>query len=485
MVVNQGIQMGVLDSPMLNGFDDRIWFDGNEYQHNLNIAHPERLPYTAAINCSLVKARSDPERPNGSAVNSQAWGFIQAYEILTVVESAPAPDSFRPPYTGTGSRVSKWTKANLNYARLNTLPKEGLSLPNKIQLETDFSNVWFEYSFTWTSRPLHPPYMAEDGYGKNIAIKTGDASLLLNLDYTSAEKEKLLIGMVQCGIDIAGILDKGGRWYDTGGHNSGRLAPLMIAAGVLDDSWLKGFLDGGRKGFAEYCQTFVVTHADVGRYVKSDEEGYPRVPYIQSDVGIADWGEAHSDQPNRDGRNWDSSYRDICGGQLTAPAMVARVMNIRAACNWEPMFQYAVRHLEYEQSTSYQGEFASNPTPSFHQQFYNAHKAAAPPSGTGGAVGVTVVSTTPNTTFVVGDRIQISIDTNVHGAAALTATKLGVQTASATGTISGGPIGKDADNITWWQVDYDTGVDGWSGQDNFVKLNGQAPGKPAGLRVVK
>lgn len=366
IVVNPGIQYG---GPSLNGFDNRIWCC--DYIDGLNIG--KTLPYTAAINSSLVKAVSSAEGHAG-------WGIIEAFEILTVVESAPASDSFRPPYAEGGSRASKWTKANLNYAKLNTLPKAGLALPNKIQLETDFSKFWFEYNLIWTGRYLHTPYQADDGYGKAIAIKTGDAALLLNLDYTAAEKEKLLIGMVQYGIDIAGVLDKGGRWYDTGGHNIGRLAPLMIAAGVLDDAWLKGFLDGGRKGFSEYCQTFFVTQADVGRYVKQETD-YPRVPYIQSDVGLADWGETHNDNPERDGRNWDSPYRDICGGQLTAPAMVARVMSIRAACKWEAMFLYAERHLDYEQSAGYQGEWNFNPTPSFHRQFYNKFKNATLGSG--------------------------------------------------------------------------------------------------------
>jgi hypothetical protein len=42
------------------------------------------------------------------------------------------------------------------------------------------------------------------------------------------------------------------------------------------------------------------------------------------------------------------------------------------------------------------------------------------------------------------------------------------------------------DNITWWQVNYDNGADGWSGEDNFIKSTNQItpPTVPKGLKVV-
>jgi hypothetical protein len=86
-------------------------------------------------------------------------------------------------------------------------------------------------------------------------------------------------------------------------------------------------------------------------------------------------------------------------------------------------------------------------------------------------------------TYVIGDRVELSANTNVRSSGALTATLLGTQLALAKGTIIGGPIGKDANNITWWQLDYDTGVDGWCGQDNFVKIPAVKPSKPTGLKT--
>jgi hypothetical protein len=42
---------------------------------------------------------------------------------------------------------------------------------------------------------------------------------------------------------------------------------------------------------------------------------------------------------------------------------------------------------------------------------------------------------------------------------------LGTQAIGMTGTIVAGPT--LANGITWWQINYDSGVDGWSGADNF------------------
>lgn len=461
---------GAMLNPQLGnsqGFDNRFNAVYNPYYDNLNVGN--KLPLSLPVNTSLVSSIS-----SATAVQ---WGLVQVYAVLTCVASAPAANSFRPPYVGNGSRASRWTTANLNYSKLNKLSPVGLTnLPNWSDYEAEFDKVWYEQDLTWTGRYMHTPYQAANGYGKDMAIKTGSAAVMLNLNYTDAYKSKLLISYVQYGIDIAGILAAGGKWYDTGGHNIGRLAPLMVAATVLDDATLKAFLTGSKKLFSEYCQTFFVTQADVDT-VHYTADGRPRLPYTVANIGMPEWGETHTDNPTRDANNWNAYYRDICGGQLTAPTMAAKVMGIRVLCNWEPLFTYAERHLGYEQSAAYQGEFNYNPTPPFHKEFYNLYKNAVPGSG-----GVDP-PTPPAATFAVSDRIQIAKDTNVRLTGALTAALVGVQAASATGTIVGGPVPMDANNIIWWQVDFDTGADGWCGQDNFTKIAGVPPVQPSGLHI--
>jgi len=365
------------------GFDSRIQW--HIYQDSLNVA----LPYVAAVNSSLVKSVSEIPAPVGGSIYHPL--YTKAYEILTVVESAPASNSFRPPYQSSGSRASTWTKSDLKYNKLASLPKTQVStylLPNKTALEDAFSKVWFEYSSSWQSRFTHTSYMAFSGYGREIADNTGDAALMLNLDYTAAEKESLLIGLVQYGIDIAGSIAKGGSWAADGGHNIGRLSPLIIAAFVLDDTTLKNYTKGSQQKFQEYQQTFFVEQADIDRGEYNNPAGDFPVLYADRDLGMPEWGIRHgSGIPTWDNNVWQAAYRDINGGAFTAPAMAAKVMGARAYIDYEPFFKYAERHVDFERSGSYSGELSSNGTPNFHLAFHGAFNDA-PLGYTAGSINV-------------------------------------------------------------------------------------------------
>ena len=392
---------GMMVNPVLGsnqGYDNRT--RDNDYIDNLNVT----LPYAAAINSSLVKAISEGPKPIDGYLGGSSNHplYIKSYQILTVVGEAPPTGSFRPPYIGAGSRASRWKVSDLDYTKLNSLNSAPLtSRPNIATIAGYFSNVWYEQNLDWTGRFTHPLYMGGySGFGREIAISTGDAALLLNLDYTNAEKENLLIGLVQYGIDIAGIIDKGGEWYADGGHNIGRLSPLMIAAFVLDDESLKIKVKGSEQNFQEYQSTFFVAASTVSMtlgYLQDCDNDTstpnilastncdPTYVYRTSDIGTPEWGIRHSSQPEKDNNWWNAAYRAINGGVHTAPTMAARVMGVRNTMAWEPLFQYAVRHIEFELGprTEYitgpgipsLDEIESNPTFDFHREFYNTYKS--------------------------------------------------------------------------------------------------------------
>lgn len=444
------------------GFDKDFAAGYNDYVSALNVG--QTLPLSVPAGKSVVSSIT--------AAGYTQYNTIEMFSVLTVVTTAPEAGSFRPPAIGSGTRNSLWKESQIDYSKLRTFANfEVPAAPALTNYETWFSYPWFELNPNWTGRSIHPSYMAPTGYGRDMAYRTGDAALLLNLNFTNTQKRKLLIGLIQCAIDNYGFIASGGTWYNDGGHNLGRLTPLIVAAAVLNDSTLKGVIQGSAMKFHEYQSTFFVTQADVDRTGRLGTNGQPSYPYTASNIGMAEWGIRHTGAPQYDNNWWGAQYRDTNGSSHTAPTMAAKVMGMRSVMDWEPLFKYAERHVNYEQSTSYGGEFNYNSTPLFHKQFYNKFGGTAPPP----------VVTPPS--FSIGNRIKLNKQTNVRTSGALTATLLGTQPLDATGTIIGGPVGPDANNITWWQMNWDSGVDGWCGHDNFVLLPSAPPSAPAGLRI--
>jgi hypothetical protein len=93
-------------------------------------------------------------------------------------------------------------------------------------------------------------------------------------------------------------------------------------------------------------------------------------------------------------------------------------------------------------------------------------------TGTGGSVvqSTTVTFTTvpPSTKFNINDRVQTTAVLNVRSTPSLSGALLGTQTLGALGTVIGGPT--YADGYHWWQINYDSGVDGWSVENYLATI---------------
>ncbi|OGJ01513.1 hypothetical protein A3G98_00230 [Candidatus Nomurabacteria bacterium RIFCSPLOWO2_12_FULL_37_8] len=87
-----------------------------------------------------------------------------------------------------------------------------------------------------------------------------------------------------------------------------------------------------------------------------------------------------------------------------------------------------------------------------------------------------VGSTTISTKFRAGDRVQTTSNLNVRSTASPTGTLLGTQSIGNLGTILGGPTNNGGFN--WWNVNYDSGVDGWSVED-YLQVNGTSITPPS------
>lgn len=88
----------------------------------------------------------------------------------------------------------------------------------------------------------------------------------------------------------------------------------------------------------------------------------------------------------------------------------------------------------------------------------------------------------PSTKFVVGDRVIAQLDVLARSTPSLSGTILQLHLAGELGKVVGGP--EYADGYTWWQIDYDTGFDGWSTEPQLEKFTA-TPRAPSGLRIVQ
>ena len=455
-----------------NGWDSRIKYAAapNGYSQSLNIAR--RLPYTVNAGNSVCSVKSFEAQ--ATADNPQ----LEEMAVLTVLATEPPSGSFRPPFMGTDKSV-KWNESQLNYGVLRSLAPVA-NTPNLANVASWFERTWVEKEDGWLGRYFHPynnhPFQDRGTvgtYGREMAHTAADGLLSLQLNYTNSQKRLLLVRMVQAGIDIYGTARLGGYWGDGGGHNQGRKMVMLLAGRVLGDSAILAFANAGKhRIFQEDLQTFYVSQADVNR-VLQPVNNKPLEPYVTADIGMPEWATNYRDQPFFSNKRWDAPYRLVAGPCTLGHVLAARIMGVEALWNHPATFDYYDRFYEIEKSRV---SSSTNNIQPFVSSMWKAYR------NSGGSTPVE-----PPSPFAIGTRIAVIRTTNVRASGTLSGTLFGTQATGNTGTIVAGPV--VADGITWWQVNYDTGVDGWSGADNFVVSNSTAPleppSVPTGLRVVQ
>ena len=349
----------------VQGFDSAMYGTyGPYFNHSLNVGRPNgndlnsSNPLNLAPGTSLISTISHPTPGQRPQLTDGA--------VLTIVQSAPPANSFRPAYSGD-DKTHRWTTANLDFGILQQMPRLPSS-PDLTTLASRFARPWIEINTEWLGRFMHPSKNQPD-YGRDMAYLLGNGLLALHLDYSNNEKTNLYIYLVQYGIDIYGAILTGATWPDNGGHNLGRKMPLILAGIALSDPGILQYADATKHMiFQEDRQTWVVTQSDVGRILHT-ADGRKREQYIQQDVGIPEWGEKHFSAPSRDGRNWDITYRDIAGSGFASHALAAHLTpGAVQAWNWSPFFSYVDRFVSIEIHRT----TGSNIIPQYHKELWTA-----------------------------------------------------------------------------------------------------------------
>ncbi|WP_269541747.1 hypothetical protein [Cerasicoccus fimbriatus] len=439
-------QNGSMINPLSSGQDrsEQGYDDGiGSYNSALNVGRPggnalsAGNPLTVPVDSTLISSVSwlynsssdfEPGTPSFNGGTGTPRPVTRAAGVLTVLESAPADYSFRPPYTGTDKTISH-NLSDLDTSVLGSLAPVGSNVPDPAAVESQFAKPWIDHVFEYLGAFVHPSDHMEN-YGQHLAQDINEAALLLNMDYSqlsgSPDKQGLLIGFTQLGIDLAGIADNGGGWRANGGHGLGRKLPILMAGMLLDDQHMKdvgiwgqgdGLGNGGTE-FQEFQNTFYVDQATIdltqsglnpneGDWPSNHPSAAPggqwepdyrnvwdddtqtvineHTPYYQADLGLPEWGIRHSYRPKSDNGHLLANYRAINGSVYPGIALVVEILGANTLWNDDSFLDYADRYMDWTNG----GNTSGNQLPQFVEDMWAAYRddygPVWPATGGGGA----------------------------------------------------------------------------------------------------
>lgn len=248
-------------APGFQAFDQRapLW------KAETGTTYPLKLKVSQSLGSAVCYREEETDTKSLKTTFPKVLKYVA---VLTCLSKPALVTDFRPPYAGNGKPIYSSTKLRRellpNLALPRNLKQADVPDPRKLAA-TRFSRPWIDWFIGFGG--VHGEY--ESNYGREKTAEVGTAGLLLCLDgKVVGEKEPLLIGLVQTGIDLNGMLLSGAKWTSDGGWNMGRKFPILFAGLMLND---EGMLSIGKKyapesnTFQEDADTLLVTKADVGR----------------------------------------------------------------------------------------------------------------------------------------------------------------------------------------------------------------------------
>lgn len=328
-------------------------YDGRQsYNATLNkaIGISVGSPLVVANGSCVVSTIS--HTPEGSDVT-----VINTAAVLTVLSEAPDANSFRPGYCESTKTV-QYNVSDLDYSMLRSFaPSTGA--PSLATAAAMFERTWLDHIPNWTSRYFHPDTAMEE-YGVSLSMQVAEGALMLNTDYTNAQKETLMIRFVQLGIDNYSVIANGGvsNWEPDGGHAGGRKLPIVFAGMALGVNAMRDIGAGDGTGglyFGEDAQTFYVTQEDIDRTGKQAWT----TPYDSGDLGLEEYGIRHATYPTWDTSTWEDeyNYRELNGFGHYGIALAARMVGADVYWDHDAFFDYCDRWQSIETPT---GSFLAN-----------------------------------------------------------------------------------------------------------------------------
>jgi len=342
--IKNGSEVNPTAGATQQGYDNTMpanaYIGGRNVGLNLSAGSPLVLDPSTGIK-SLVSSISQ-----ASAASTPQ---IKTCAVLTVLATQPADDAFRPPYSGYAGKTVDYAFSDVDTGMLQAVtPSAGA--PSWASIEAKIERCWLDSSPNWMGSYMHPADNMEH-YARDMSTDISIVSLMLNSDYTIAQKTPTLKGLIQYGIDSYGITLAGGatsNWPANGGHNSSRKWPCLFAGIIMTKQELIDRAgihpSAGPVWWGEDMQVFYVAETSPSVY----NFGYGG--YGAGDVGLAEWGSAHWNTAQWDNKTWflptgPTQYRVCCTMFGWLGFILAARMLTGAKTEWAhpAMFDYAIR----------------------------------------------------------------------------------------------------------------------------------------------
>jgi hypothetical protein len=338
--------------------DNHSGYDSREEGHRYDAKMCTPLPITMKPGDALMSSISVTDQEYNKAFHR--WFRksvitpcpVKSVCVLTCLASAVPADAFRPSYCDRTQKI--YLARNLKRNLLPSLPYGrdtfdldlGVSIPVD-ELADHYNRVWLDLVFFSFDAPVE--YQPQ--YGRELAEAPGVASLALLTDLPPERKERLLIGLVQNGIDLWGIVRAGFHgWPAHGGHGSGRKWPIIFAGIMLgDDAMASPTKTYPNVQFGEDMQTLFKRSWTGANVVYAGHQG---VDKNGEDINKRDpgWGQYEHLQPKEWASQMNESYRRLNGNAWVAEALAARIMHAEKNWDHDAFFAYMDRWMTEDDS---------------------------------------------------------------------------------------------------------------------------------------
>lgn len=228
------------DTAMRNGFmvvkrcSYNQGFDSRSQTYGPSLS--KKLPYVLEPSQSIISTISNKQIPVDNFCKNIMWAsesksqvVLKTAAVLTCLKEVPPEDAFRPSYVGEDKVI--YREKDIKWELLPKLKPVG-KVPSWEEFERYFQRPWIESMLEWGQQELNANEN-QPNYGREHSRLVSLASMLLSLDEPNEKKRKLLIGLMQYGIDLSGCGKNGGQWNWGGGHSSGRKWPVLFASMML------------------------------------------------------------------------------------------------------------------------------------------------------------------------------------------------------------------------------------------------------------